>query len=116
VSSEYCCLGTKKEEAREAIGDGEKEGTEIGILGNTSGEMSRHRRVVTNDRLGAINKIAVSKIDCFTYLCSQIHSSDCSTTMIFRRIAIAWSVIGRLTDVWWQLRPRVGSALFFRLF
>jgi len=41
----------------------------------------------------------VKSTACFTYLGSQLHSSCRSTTEIFRRISIASSVMGRLSNV-----------------
>jgi len=43
--------------------DAEKERTENGTLGNTSGKMSRCRRVATNDdRLGAVSIIGLNPV------------------------------------------------------
>jgi len=43
--------------------DAEKNMTKNGTLGNTSGEMSRRRYVVTNeDRLGAVRKIELNPV------------------------------------------------------
>jgi hypothetical protein len=53
----------------------------------------------------------VEPTDCFTYLGSQIHSSGHSTTEIFRRIGIASSVMGRLTNVWRQSRLSLSTKM-----
>jgi len=49
----------------------------------------------------------VESTDCFTYLGCQLHSSGRSTTEIFRRIGIASSVMGHLSNVWRQSRLSV---------
>jgi len=42
----------------------------------------------------------VESTDCFTYLGSDIHSSERSTSEILRRIGLASDIFGRLANVW----------------
>ena len=53
----------------------------------------------------------VESTDCFIYLGCQIHSSGRSSTKIFRRIGIASSVMGRLTNVWRQSRLSISTKM-----
>ena len=42
----------------------------------------------------------VESTDCFTYLGSDIHSSERSTPEILRRIGLASNIFGRLANIW----------------
>jgi len=57
----------------------------------------------------------VESTDRFTYLGSDIHSSERSTPEILRRIGLASNIFGRLVNIWkrhdWVYRRRYGSTM-----